>query len=56
MLQHVQQTADEIPVIAMSASAQHLHEATQAGATLALRKPFNLDELLAIVTEHCRCP
>jgi DNA-binding response OmpR family regulator len=42
-----------VPVIAMSASQGHLAEAIQAGATLAMRKPFDLDHLIAVVTGQC---
>jgi DNA-binding response OmpR family regulator len=41
------------PVVAMSASPQHLHAAIAAGAEATLSKPFELNELLDIVTHYC---
>src|SRR5438067_205760 len=41
------------PVVAMSASADHLVSAGAAGAADVLRKPFSLDTLHALVLRHC---
>jgi two-component system cell cycle sensor histidine kinase/response regulator CckA len=49
VLQHVSAQRGGLPVIAMSASAQHLAEAEAAGARATLAKPFDLDALLEIV-------
>jgi len=42
-----------IPVVAMSASGSHLHQARVAGATAALPKPFDLEELMTTVDRVC---
>ena len=42
-----------VPIVAMSASDLHLAEAVAAGATSTLAKPFELDEVLAVVAQHC---
>jgi hypothetical protein len=37
----------------MSGSPPHMAEALAAGGTVGLAKPFDVDELLALLTEHC---
>jgi CheY-like chemotaxis protein len=49
VLQHVSTHRAGLPVVAMSASAQHLAKAEAAGARATLAKPFDLDALLEIV-------
>jgi DNA-binding response OmpR family regulator len=41
------------PVVAMSADYQQLRRATDAGADDTLPKPFNVDDLLAVVERNC---
>jgi two-component system cell cycle sensor histidine kinase/response regulator CckA len=41
------------PIVAMSASADHLVSASAAGAAAVLRKPFSLDTLHALLLRHC---
>jgi DNA-binding response OmpR family regulator len=41
------------PIIAMSASADHLILARAAGAAADLRKPFDLGTLCRLLHEHC---
>jgi CheY-like chemotaxis protein len=43
----------DVPVVATSASGQHLRVAAAAGAHELLPKPFDLDALLAVVGRHC---
>jgi DNA-binding response OmpR family regulator len=51
---------DVIPVVAVSASPQHLPEAVRAGARETVSKPFDLDGLLSVVNRYCElhqpCP
>jgi len=47
------QQISSAPIVAMSASADHLVSASAAGATAVLRKPFSLDGLQALVLRHC---
>jgi CheY-like chemotaxis protein len=42
-----------VPVVAMSADHDQLARARAAGATATLRKPFDLDRLLAVVRHNC---
>jgi CheY-like chemotaxis protein len=44
----------KVPVVATSASGQHLRVAAAAGAHELLPKPFDLDALLTIVGRHCQ--
>jgi DNA-binding response OmpR family regulator len=53
VLRHIRRGDRDLSVIAMSASQAHLIEAIQVGATQALSKPFDIEDLLATVT--CRC-
>ena len=47
----LQQSA--IPVVALSAYSEALPAATQLGAVATLGKPFDLDDLLALVVRFC---
>ena len=49
VLRHLAEHGNDVPVVAMSASAQHLAMAAGAGVQTALAKPFNLVELLDAV-------
>ena len=49
VLRHVSTHSGALPVVAMSASSQHLAEAEAAGARATLAKPFDLDALLKVV-------
>jgi len=42
-----------VPVVAMSASTEHLRAAVAAGAHATLSKPFDIDQLLAVVARNC---
>ena len=42
-----------IPVVAMSASTEHLRAAAAAGAHATLSKPFDIERLLAVVARNC---
>jgi CheY-like chemotaxis protein len=53
VLRDLAQQGDTTPVVAMSASSQHLGPALAAGAQAALQKPFDLGELLAVVARYC---
>lgn len=53
VLAHVQRQGSALPVIAMSASTDHLRLARANGALVALAKPVELDELLALIATHC---
>ena len=53
VLHHLSQRGADMPVVAMSASPYHLAAAAAAGATTTLGKPFELDDLLAVVDRHC---
>ena len=47
----------KVPVVAMSASREHLARAVLAGAAIAIAKPFDIAQLLAqilaLVANHC---
>ena len=47
------QRSGEAAVIVISASTATLSEVLHAGAHAAVAKPFDLAELLAVVTRHC---
>ena len=42
-----------VPVLAVSADLGQLRRATEAGADATLRKPFDLDRLLAVAGRNC---
>ena len=53
VLRHLAARQATIPVVAMSADSALLDAATASGVQAILRKPFELDELLAVVRRHC---
>ena len=53
VLRHLRSVDSDVRVIAMSASRDHIAEAIKAGATLAIPKPFDIEDMLAILTRHC---
>lgn len=52
VLAHLTATGSELPVIALSANETMLGQAAAAGAARTLTKPFDLDELLALVASY----
>jgi two-component system response regulator MprA len=56
VLRHLAAVGDEVPIVAMSASREHLAAAVAAGARAAVPKPFDLDWLLAAMHRHSTCP
>ncbi len=55
VLRYLAERGANVPVVAMSASAQELAKATPAGAQTTLPKPFDLDRLLDTVARYCSC-
>ena len=55
VLLHLAESGVATPVVAMSASGEHLVAAAAAGAKATLAKPFDLDHLLAVVARYCPC-
>ena len=53
VLRHLTERGEGVPVVAMSASPQHLAAAAASGAQVTLAKPFDLAELLAVVERYC---
>jgi len=53
VLQHLDERGCQVPVVAMSASREHLAAAQAAGADAVLTKPFDLDHLLDVVVRFC---
>ena len=53
LLEQLAAPRGRVPVIAMSASSQHLTAARTAGADVALPKPFDLDRLVTLVSAYC---
>ncbi len=53
ILLHLAMRGDTVPVVAISASHSHLEAARSRGAHCILPKPFDVDQLLAVVGEHC---
>lgn len=53
VLEELQRSGTEAAVIVVSASTATLPEVLHAGAHAAVAKPFDLTELLAVVTRHC---
>ncbi len=45
-----------VPIVAMSGSLEYLEQATAAGATATLAKPFDLSTMLALVGQYCAPP
>jgi two-component system, OmpR family, response regulator MprA len=56
VLRHLTAVGAEVPVVAMSASREHLRAALAAGARIAVAKPFDLDRLLSAMYTTCTCP
>ncbi len=56
VLRHLTAAGTTVPVVAMSASREHLTAALAAGARTAVPKPFDLDRLLAAMHANCTCP
>jgi DNA-binding response OmpR family regulator len=56
VLRHLTAAGARVPVVAMSASREHLAAALAAGAQMVVPKPFDLDRLLSAVTSNCACP
>jgi DNA-binding response OmpR family regulator len=42
----------DVPVVIMTANTRFAYDLEQHGAVVCLRKPFDLDELLACVSQH----
>jgi DNA-binding response OmpR family regulator len=53
VLRHLRTVDSAVPVIAMSASRDHLAVAIRAGATLAIPKPFDIEDVLSMMNRHC---
>jgi CheY-like chemotaxis protein len=53
VLRHLAGLGSYVPVVAMSAYPEGLIDARAAGACATLRKPFDVDELLATIQKHC---
>ena len=53
VLRHIRADPDPVPVVAVSASDALLLDARRAGAVTTVAKPFDIDELLTLVEEHC---
>jgi CheY-like chemotaxis protein len=56
VLHHLTATGADVPVVAMSASREHLTAALAAGARTAVAKPFDVDRLLSAMYTSCTCP
>lgn len=56
VLHHLATVGADFPVVAMSASREHLRAALAAGACTAVAKPFDLDRLLSAMYTSCTCP
>jgi CheY-like chemotaxis protein len=54
VLRHISSHRAALPVVAMSASTQHLAQAEAAGARATIAKPFDLDTLLEVVGTAAR--
>jgi DNA-binding response OmpR family regulator len=54
VLRELQSRGTSVPVVAMCASRDDLQQAIQAGAHVALAKPFEVEHLLALLAKHCR--
>jgi DNA-binding response OmpR family regulator len=55
VLRHLASVGARVPVVAMSASREHLTVALSAGAQMVVPKPFDLDRLLSVVSSNCPC-
>jgi DNA-binding response OmpR family regulator len=52
VIRHIRGRGLDVPVVALSASRNHLAEAMLAGANMAVAKPFDIEEILSVVTSH----
>jgi len=52
VLDHLKERGCKLPVVAMSASPMHLAAAQAAGTNATLAKPFDLDQLVAMVDSY----
>jgi CheY-like chemotaxis protein len=52
VLDHLKERGAKLPVVAMSASPMHLAAAQAAGSKATLAKPFDLDQLVAVVDSY----
>jgi CheY-like chemotaxis protein len=52
VLKHLKERGSKLPVVAMSASPMHLAAAQAAGTQATLTKPFDLDQLVAVVGSY----
>jgi len=53
VIRHVQSLGEPVPIVALSASRTHLAEAMLAGASVASAKPFDIEQILSLVTSQC---
>jgi two-component system response regulator ResD len=53
VLQEVADLGSYVPVVAMSADRECLHQASAAGAVETFSKPFDLERLLTVVKRNC---
>ena len=53
LLQRLANQNSYVPVVAMSASTEHLRAAAAAGAHATLSKPFDIERLLGVVARNC---
>jgi len=53
VIRHVRSLGDPVPIVALSASRTHLAEAMLAGANIAIAKPFDIEQILSVVTSQC---
>ena len=53
VLAYARRVAPTTPVIALSASPRHLADALDAGAQVAVAKPFDVLDLIGLMTLHC---
>jgi two-component system, OmpR family, response regulator len=54
VLHYVARLAAEVPVVIISAHDRLLLSAIAAGASAVLRKPVELEQVLAVMASHCR--
>ena len=56
LLDYLTELGIDVPVLAISASQKMLTYAAAAGVQALLEKPFDLDQLVAVVTRWCEAP
>ena len=56
LLRRLQAEGPRVPVVAMSASREHLAAAVHAGARGTIPKPFDIDQLVEVVNRSCAQP